>query len=56
MVGGAESGDEPEDCSMQRRDSVDGDGLLDDGAGSDTPRNSIRPNPFSIESLLYNNT
>ncbi|XP_040156580.1 homeobox protein unc-4 [Anopheles arabiensis] len=56
VVGGAESGDEPEDCSMQRRDSVDGDGLLDDGAGSDTPRNSIRPNPFSIESLLYNNT
>uniref|UniRef100_A0A182KEE3 Uncharacterized protein n=1 Tax=Anopheles christyi TaxID=43041 RepID=A0A182KEE3_9DIPT len=55
VVGGAESDDEPEDCSMQRRESVDGDGL-DDGTGSDTPRHSIRPNPFSIESLLYNNT
>uniref|UniRef100_A0A182YB88 Uncharacterized protein n=2 Tax=Anopheles stephensi TaxID=30069 RepID=A0A182YB88_ANOST len=54
VVGGAESGDEPEDCSMQRRESVDGDGL--DDTGSDTPRSSIRPNPFSIESLLYNNT
>uniref|UniRef100_A0A182QG11 Uncharacterized protein n=1 Tax=Anopheles farauti TaxID=69004 RepID=A0A182QG11_9DIPT len=54
VVGGAESGDEPEDCSMQRRESVEGDGL--DDTGSDTPRNSIRPNPFSIESLLYNNT
>uniref|UniRef100_A0A182SJX7 Uncharacterized protein n=1 Tax=Anopheles maculatus TaxID=74869 RepID=A0A182SJX7_9DIPT len=54
VVGGAESDDEPEDCSMQRRESVDGDGL--DDTGSDTPRSSIRPNPFSIESLLYNNT
>ncbi|XP_049280329.1 homeobox protein unc-4 [Anopheles funestus] len=54
VVGGAESGDEPEDCSMQRRESVDGDALED--TGSDTPRHSIRPNPFSIESLLYNNT
>uniref|UniRef100_A0A182NA27 Homeobox domain-containing protein n=1 Tax=Anopheles dirus TaxID=7168 RepID=A0A182NA27_9DIPT len=53
VVGGAESGDEPEDCSMQRRESVEGDGL--DETGSDTPRNSIRPNPFSIESLLYSN-
>lgn len=53
VVGGAESGDEPEDCSMQRRESVDD--VLDES--SDTPRhNSIRPNPFSIESLLYNNT
>uniref|UniRef100_A0AAG5D1V4 Homeobox protein unc-4 n=2 Tax=Anopheles atroparvus TaxID=41427 RepID=A0AAG5D1V4_ANOAO len=51
VVGGAESGDEPEDCSMQRRESVEGD-----ETGSETPRNSIRPNPFSIESLLYNNT
>lgn len=51
VVGGADSSDEPEDCSMQRRESTDD--ALDD---SEAPRNSIRPNPFSIESLLYNNT
>lgn len=46
---------EPEDCSMQRRDSSD-EGL-DDHEGSDSHKNSSRPNnPFSIESLLYNNT
>ena len=52
VVGGADSSDEPEDCSIQRRESTD-DGLDD---SIDPPKNSIRPNPFSIESLLYNNT
>lgn len=43
---------EPEDCSIQRRDSSD-DGL-DDAEGSDSHKNSTKPNPFSIDSLLYN--
>ncbi|XP_058058395.1 homeobox protein unc-4-like [Anopheles bellator] len=54
VVGGAESGDEPEDCTMQRRESVDD--VLDESSDTPTRHNSIRPNPFSIESLLYNNT
>lgn len=45
---------EPEDCSMTRRDSTDG---RDSSGDSDAvPKISIRSNPFSIESLLYNNT
>lgn len=53
-VVGEDSDDEPEDCSIQRQDSSDGG--RDSGADSDAPKISIRPNPFSIESLLYNNT
>lgn len=46
--------DEPEDCSMTRRGSTDG---RDSSGDSDAvPKISIRSNPFSIESLLYNNT
>lgn len=45
--------DEPEDCSIARRDSTDG---RDSSGDSDAPKISIRSNPFSIESLLYNNT
>lgn len=54
VVGGADSDDEPEDCSIRRRESIDG---MADSGDSDLPKNSSRPtNPFSIESLLYNNT
>ena len=73
VVGGADSSDEPEDCSMTRRDSVDalssttgsrggsdaGTGLggsLGDNESTPNNKNSMRTNPFSIESLLYNNT
>lgn len=57
VVGGDSCDDEPEDCSMQRRDSTEGEHGLDDHDDSDSHKNSIRPiNPFSIESLLYNNT
>ncbi|XP_053691459.1 homeobox protein unc-4-like [Sabethes cyaneus] len=52
VVGGAESNETPEDCLMDRRDSIDD--ALDEN--TDTHRNSMRPNPFSIESLLYNST
>ncbi|XP_055693930.1 homeobox protein unc-4-like [Lutzomyia longipalpis] len=54
VVGGGDSSDEPEDCSITRRPS-DEECLGDDGDDS-TPKMTIRPNPFSIESLLYNNT
>lgn len=59
-VVGDDSDDEPEDCSLQRRDSTE-DGL-DDAEGSDSHLKAgsggggggTRPiNPFSIESLLY---
>lgn len=46
--------DEPEDCSMTRRDSTDG--RESSGDSDAPPKISIRSNPFSIESLLYNNT
>lgn len=52
VVGGGESNETPEDCLMERRDSIDD--ALDEN--TDTHRNSMRPNPFSIESLLYNST
>lgn len=45
---------EPEDCSMTRRDSTDG--RESSGDSDAVPKISIRSNPFSIESLLYNNT
>lgn len=56
VVGGADdSDDEPEDCSMQRRNSTDH--LVNYSSSSDdTPKHSLRPNPFSIESLLFKNT
>lgn len=55
VVGGADdSDDEPEDCTMKRRESTDH--LIEDGSSGELNRNSLRPNPFSIESLLYNNT
>lgn len=47
--------DDNDDCSVSlttMRDSIDD---LPDVV-SETTKNSIRPNPFSIESLLYNNT
>lgn len=53
VVGEDSDDDEPEDCSMTRRDSTDG---RDSSGDSDAPKMSIRANPFSIESLLYNNT
>lgn len=56
-VVGEESDDddnEPEDCSMTRRDS--NDGRESSGDSDVAPKISIRSNPFSIESLLYNNT
>lgn len=56
VVGGADdSDDEPEDCSMQRRNSTEH--LVNYSSSSDdTPKHSLRPNPFSIESLLFKNT
>lgn len=56
VVGGADdSDDEPEDCSTQRRDSTDH--LVSYSSSSDdTTKHSLRPNPFSIESLLFKNT
>lgn len=53
VVGEDSDDDEPEDCSMTRRDSTDGP---ESSGDSDAPKISIRSNPFSIESLLYNNT
>lgn len=53
VVGEDSDDDEPEDCSITRRDSTDG---RDSSGDSDAPKISIRSNPFSIESLLYNNT
>lgn len=53
VVGEDSDDDEPEDCSVNRRDSTDGHESTTD---SDAPKMSIRSNPFSIESLLYNNT
>lgn len=53
VVGEDSDDDEPEDCSMTRRDSTDG---RESSGDSDAPKLSIRANPFSIESLLYNNT
>ncbi|XP_031625978.1 homeobox protein unc-4-like isoform X1 [Contarinia nasturtii] len=53
VVGEVSDDDEPEDCSMVRRDSTDG---RESSGDSDAPKISIRSNPFSIESLLYNNT
>lgn len=54
VVGEISDDDEPEDCSMTRRDSTDG---RESSGDSDAPKISIsRSNPFSIESLLYNNT
>lgn len=53
VVGEDSDDDEPEDCSMTRRDSTDG---RESSGDSDAPKTSIRSNPFSIESLLYNNT
>ncbi|XP_052565714.1 homeobox protein unc-4-like isoform X2 [Culex pipiens pallens] len=52
VVGGAESNEIPEDCLMERRVSID-DTMEE---STDAHKNSMRPNPFSIESLLYNNT
>lgn len=55
-VVGEDSDDEPEDCSIPRRDSTSG---RDSGADSDShhpPKISIQRNPFSIESLLYNHS
>lgn len=52
VVGEDSDDDEPEDCSITRRDSTD----ARDSGDSDAPKISIRSNPFSIESLLYNNT
>lgn len=59
VVGEISDDDEPEDCSMTRRDSTDGrdsSGDSDQHSHSVAPKISIRSNPFSIESLLYNNT
>lgn len=54
VVGEDSDDDEPEDCSINRRDSTDG---RDSSGDSDAPpKHTIRSNPFSIESLLYNNT
>lgn len=53
VVGEDSDDEEPEDCSITRRDSTDG---RDSSGDSDAPKHSIRSNPFSIESLLYNNT
>lgn len=52
-VVGEDSDDEPEDCSITRRDSTDG---RDSSGDSDAPKISMRSNPFSIDALLYNNT
>ncbi|XP_038117089.1 homeobox protein unc-4 isoform X2 [Culex quinquefasciatus] len=52
VVGGAESNEISEDCLMERRVSID-DTMEE---STDAHKNSMRPNPFSIESLLYNNT
>lgn len=54
VVGEISDDDEPEDCSMTRRDSTDG--RESSGDSDAAPKISIRSNPFSIESLLYNNT
>lgn len=52
-VVGDDSSNEPEDFSVPRRESTDTETGMND---SETPKISIRQNPFSIESLLYNNT
>lgn len=51
-----DSDDDTEDCSTHtRRDSTDH--LINYNSGSEeTPKHTIRSNPFSIESLLYRNT
>lgn len=57
VVGVADdSDDDTEDCSTHtRRDSTDH--LINYSSSSDdTPKHTIRSNPFSIESLLYRNT
>ncbi|CRL04489.1 CLUMA_CG017570, isoform A [Clunio marinus] len=57
VVGVADdSDDDTEDCSTHtRRDSTDH--IMNYNSSSDdTPKHSLRPNPFSIESLLYRNT
>lgn len=57
VVGGADdSDDDTEDCSTHtRRDSTDH--LINYSSSSEeTPKHTIRSNPFSIESLLYRNT
>ncbi|XP_063695862.1 homeobox protein unc-4-like [Culicoides brevitarsis] len=68
VVGDDSCDDEPEDCSMQRRTSTEDDRNLDLDHESNESSNhhqlhhhlnskNSRPiNPFSIESLLYNNT
>lgn len=53
-VVGEDTDDEPEDCSIPRRDSTSGRDSGD--SDSHAPKISIRSNPFSIESLLYNNS
>lgn len=57
VVGVADdSDDDTEDCSTHtRRDSTDH--LINYSSSSEeTPKHTIRSNPFSIESLLYRNT
>lgn len=58
VVGGADDSDDEdtEDCSTHtRRDSTDH--LINfSSSGDDTSKHSLRPNPFSIESLLYRST
>lgn len=71
VVGDDSCDEEPEDCTMQRRTSTEDDRNLDlDHESNESSshhqqllhhhhnsKNSSRPiNPFSIESLLYNNT
>ncbi|XP_058455450.1 homeobox protein unc-4 isoform X3 [Malaya genurostris] len=52
VVGGTESNETPEDCLIERRDSVDD--TVDEN--TDMHKHIIRPNPFSIESLLNNSS
>lgn len=58
VVGVADDSDEDtEDCSTHtRRDSTDHLINYCSNNSDDTPKHSLRPNPFSIESLLYRNT
>lgn len=58
VVGVADdSDDDTEDCSTHtRRDSTDHLINYSSNNSDDTPKHSLRPNPFSIESLLYRNT
>lgn len=59
VVGVADDSDDDttEDCSTHtRRDSTDHLMSYSSNNSDDAPKHSLRPNPFSIESLLYRNT